>query len=142
MYRHVLALIDCTDDARREALEIVRQFAPEPTIRVTVAAAVTPTDDPELRRKKQEHARGALRGIGDLLSAEGIYARQRVVEGADAVEAVLAEVARPFECYDLIVLGAHQARVEMDESPCAGSLADRLARRAAVPVLILPANRR
>ena len=142
MYRHILALIDCTDDARTEAIQIARQFASEPTTRITIAANVTPTDDPALRRKKQEHARGALHAIGDLLTGEGMYARKRVLEAEDAVDAVLAEASRPQECYDLIVLGAHQARPEMDEMPCRGSLADRLALRASVPVMVLPSRPR
>jgi|GEM_PF-5580803 Universal stress protein UspA and related nucleotide-binding proteins len=141
MYRHILALIDCSDDARREALQIVRQFASEPTIRITIAASMTPAPSPEIRQKKVEHAQSALRTIGDLILREGIYTRRRLLEAEDVVDAVLAEVAKRSEGYDLIVLGAHQTQVEFDDQPCRGSLADRIAQRSPLPVMILPEPR-
>ena len=141
MYRHLLAPIDCTDEARRAALQLVRHFASVPACRVTLAATISPSPSPEIRHKKVRHARAALDGIGEILHGYGVYTTRRILEGADAAAALADEARSPGEVYDVIVLGAYQTRPdEEDEAPpCRGSLADRICRRTHVPVVVLPA---
>ena len=60
MYRHILAPIDCTDDAVRALPQLVRFLSTMPSCQVTLAATVSPAPTAELRRKKRQHAQGAL----------------------------------------------------------------------------------
>jgi nucleotide-binding universal stress UspA family protein len=142
MYRHILTLIDCTDESRRLAQAVADYFALQTLCKVTVAACVSATPDgapAEVRTKKVEHAEEALQGAYDILLRSGIMARRRLVlEGDDFAASVAAAADNPDQGYDLIVLGTHHARVEEFEPPCRGSIADAVIRRAPVPVLVLP----
>lgn len=140
MYRHVLTLIDCTDEARRTAQAIARRFGPMETCRITLVAAMTPTPEgaEAIREKKVRHAQEALKGVGDILRGYGIPTRKRIVEGNDFAEAVAEESRDTVLPYDLIVLGAYQARPEDDELPCRGSLVDQISQRVSLPVMVVP----
>jgi nucleotide-binding universal stress UspA family protein len=140
MYRHILVPVDCTDDARREAHRLARYVGPMNATKVTVAATITPSPDPQIHQKKVAHANGALAAIADILHGYGIHARRRIVEGADAACALTAEEKDDLENYDLIVMGTHQTRSEIDDFPCRGSLADQIAQRTSLPIIILPGN--
>jgi nucleotide-binding universal stress UspA family protein len=138
MYRHILVPIDCTDDARRAVMQIIHYFANEHIVKVTLAASVTPTDDSKLRDKRIAHAEEALKAAGNILARYGVYTRRIVVEGEDHA-AALAEYAADELCvFDVVVLGAYQARTEEFDMPCRGSLADRLSQLSPIPVMILP----
>jgi hypothetical protein len=103
MYRHILALVDCTEEARRAADQIARHFAFVPACRVTLAATVSASPAPEIRAKRVQHARGALEAIGDILLNHGIYTTRRVLEGSDPAAALAEESRAPAQVYDLIV---------------------------------------
>lgn len=138
MYRHILAPIDCTDEARREAEELAYYLGPMHATRVTLAATITPSPDPAIRAAKVRHAEGALATIASILGGHGIYTRRRVVEGADTARAVAAESQDRDERYDLIVLGRHHTCPEIDDAVYMGSAADNIAKNAKIPVIILP----
>jgi nucleotide-binding universal stress UspA family protein len=138
MYRHVLVPIDCTDASRHFVQRLARFVAPLVPCRVTLAAAVTPTQDGQLRDKRQRHAEDALRCLHQQLLQEGIWSRYCVVEGEDHAAAVAAEGTNPRELYNLIVLGTYQTRQEDFDAPCKGSFADQICARTNLPVMILP----
>src|SRR6476661_3131390 len=110
MYQHLLVPIDCTDDSRHLAQRVARFAAPLIPCRVTLTAAVTPTEDGDLRNKRRRHANDALRSLQQLLVQEGIWSRSCVLEGADHAVTVAAEANNASERYDLIVLGTYQTR--------------------------------
>lgn len=142
MYRHVLYLIDCTPETRREATGVAKHLAGVTNCRMTLVAHVTPAPSAEFREKKAAHAEEALKAIKDQFRNCGCYTRTLVLEGED-IAPLLAEEAyagRDRWNYDLIVLGTHQTRPEIDELPCRGSVADRVAQHTDLPVLILPAR--
>jgi nucleotide-binding universal stress UspA family protein len=91
MYRHLLVPVDCTDDSRQLAHALARFATPLIPCRVTLAAAVPPTDDAELQRKRRRHAADALRTLSQQLLGEGIWTQCRIVEGSDHAAAVAAE---------------------------------------------------
>jgi nucleotide-binding universal stress UspA family protein len=138
MYRHLLVPIDCTDSSRHLVQRIARFATPLIPCRITLAAAVTPTQDSELRGKRRRHANDALRSLHQQLLHEGIWSRTCVVEGDDHAAALAAEAANSTELYDLIVLGTYQTRQEDFDAPCKGSFADQLCARTRLPVLVLP----
>jgi nucleotide-binding universal stress UspA family protein len=139
MYRHALIPIDCTDDARQMTQALARFLGPIPACRATLVATITPSPYPEIQQKKIAHAEEALRAMGKLLYGYGVFATQRVLEATDGepASAVAAEANTSDQLYDVILLGTYQTRPDEDE-PCTGSLADKICRRANVPVLVLP----
>jgi nucleotide-binding universal stress UspA family protein len=140
MYHHVMVPIDCSDDARNEAYSIASHLATMEGTLVTIAAGITPSFDSTFRAKKVEHARVALRAIGDILDERGIRSRHLIVEGADVAQALADEAYSIDQQYDLFLLGVHQTRPEFDDAPGLGSFADQLARCTHLPVMILPAQ--
>jgi nucleotide-binding universal stress UspA family protein len=138
MYSHVLAWIDCSQDARREAAFVARHFACIPTCRVTLVATISPSTTDAERQGKLNHAQDALRGAAALMLWTGVVADRQIVEGKDPVAAVAKESCQTINPYDLIVVGTHQTRIEDIEAPCQGSLVDRLAQRVTLPVLVVP----
>lgn len=142
MFHHIFSLVDCTPESQRLALHLVQLAYPMSSCQVTLAAAVTPTTDPELRTKRRQHAEDALMQLHDQMKNYGVWAHVKVIEGEDHAAAFVeaAKEARPNTLYDLIVLGTHQTLPEDPEEPCIGSLADRIARRTDLPMLILPSR--
>lgn len=138
MFSHLLVPIDCTDDTRRLAEHLTRFVIPLVPSKLTLAAVVTPTDDPVLRGKRRRHAEAALLTLHTMLLNHGVWARTRVLENEDHAAAYAIEGARDEEKYDLLLLGTHQTRPEDLEAPCRGSFADQLCQRTHLPVLVLP----
>ncbi|MES2461521.1 MAG: universal stress protein [Armatimonadota bacterium] len=138
MYRHLLVPVDCTENSRHLAHRVARFAAPLIPCKVTLAAAITPTEDSELRGKRTRHANDALRSLKQLLLQEGIWSHSRVVEGNDHAAALVREALNESELYDLIVLGTYQTLPEDYDAPCKGSFADQICRRTHLPVLVLP----
>ena len=138
-YYHILAPVDCTDDALRAMLPLLQYASKMPCCKVTLAAAVTPAPTAKIREKKREHAQGALNRLHDYLSSFGLFTFQRIVEARDPADAYVAETRDYDEQYDVIVLSPYQTRPEDPfDLPCTGSLADRISKNAEIPVVILP----
>lgn len=140
MFNHVIVPVDCTAAGRRDAERIARFVAPLDGAKVTLIASITPSIDPVFRAKKVSHSEQALSEIAAIMLAHGIRTRRRVLEGRDAASALAEEAHSIDDQYDLFVLGVHQTQSEIDESPCLGSLADQLAKRTHLPILILSAD--
>jgi nucleotide-binding universal stress UspA family protein len=138
MYSHVLTWIDCSNESRRTVASVARHFTPVTNCKVTLVAVISPSATAPERAKKLEHAREALRQTGELLHKKGVFSWKKVVEGKDPVVAVAEESRQSVNPYDLIIVGTHQTRIEDAEPPCLGSLADRLAQRVTLPVLVVP----
>jgi nucleotide-binding universal stress UspA family protein len=139
-FRHILGPIDCSDDSRRLAASLVEFATLLVPCKITLIAAVTPTDDAELQGKRRNHANTALLKLHAQMQQYGIWTRTRVVEGEDPIAAFVAEGAQTKEIYDLMVLGTHQTLPEDMEAPCRGSFADRLCQKTTLPVLVLPSR--
>jgi nucleotide-binding universal stress UspA family protein len=142
MFHHIFSLVDCTPESHKLAMHLVQLAYPMSSCRVTLAAAVTPTDDPELRLKRRQHAEEALQRLHGEMKQYGVWTQAKVVEGEDHAAAFVeaARAARPNTLFDLIVLGTHQTLPEDPDEPCIGSLADRIARRTDLPIMILPSR--
>ena len=141
-YQHILAPVDCTDDALRSMQSLLRYASAMPACKVTLAAAVTHGPTPEVRQRKRHHAQSALDRLHGYLKSYGLHTDGRIVEADDPAVAFVAESNDYDEQYDVIVLSPYQARSEDPfEVPCAGSLADRIGQRTELPVLILPLRR-
>ncbi len=142
MFHHIFSLIDCTPESQRLALHLVQLAYPMSSCQMTLAVAVTPTSDPELRIKRRQHAEAALLRLHDEMKQYGVWTHIRVIEGEDHAVAFVAaaKAVRPGTLYDLLVLGTHQTLPEDAEEPCASSLADRIARRTDLPMLVLPSR--
>jgi nucleotide-binding universal stress UspA family protein len=140
MYRHILVPIDCSHEARQAMMQVIHYFANQHIVKITLAATVTPAPDSQIQAKRIAHAEEALDAAGKILGQYGVYTRRIVVQGDDP-SAALADVSRdPRALYDMIVMGAYQARLEDFEMPCQGSLVDRLSQKVSIPVMVLPAG--
>ena len=138
MYSHVLTWIDCSNESRRVAAAVARHFTPVTNCKVTLVAVISPSQTVAERTKKLDHAREALHQTSEILHAKGVFSWRKVVEGKDPIIAVAEESRQTENPYDLIVVGAHQTRIEDVEPPCVGSQADRLAQRVTLPLLVVP----
>jgi len=141
MYRHILAPIDCSEDARRLVPDLARYISRMPSCQMTLVATVTPSPIPQINHVRQLHARETLHAMHNLFLNFGVYAFCRVAEGDDTVTATLETAHDEEELFDLIVLGSYQTRTEADDFPCEGSFADKICRKSHLPVYILPAFR-
>jgi nucleotide-binding universal stress UspA family protein len=142
MFHHIFSLVDCTAESQRLALHLVQLAYPMSSCQITLAAAITPTADPELSVKRRRHAEDALFRLHDQMRQYGVWTHVRVVEGEDHAAAFVeaARAAKPNTLYDLIVLGTHQTLPEDPDEPCSSSLADRIARRTDLPIMVLPSR--
>lgn len=147
MYRHVIVPIDCSDDARREAVRVARYLSPMHGTKVTIIAGITPTLDPAVHEKKVQHAQDALDAIAAIMTQYGIRTHQRILAGVDAAQALVAEACSAEQQYDLFVLGVHSIQPDIDEFETydkagvylnRGSFADQLIQKSHLPVMVLP----
>jgi len=99
---------------------------------------ISPSTTGAERQGKLNHSQDALRGAAALMLWTGVVADRQIVEGKDAVAAIAKQSRQTVNPYDLIVVGTRQTRIEDIEAPCQGSLADRLAQRVTLPVLVVP----
>jgi nucleotide-binding universal stress UspA family protein len=137
MYHHILVPVDCSEEARRVAERLAGMVCANPVCQVTIVTTYTPAADPVIRERNLQHARVAAKEISDLLFDYGIVAWRRILGTKNPAQAIADETQRNLN-YDLIVLGTHQARTEMDEAPCQSALAAQISDRVNIPVMILP----
>lgn len=139
-------LIPLDGSARSEAivahaLRLGRALGAELTLLHVVVPAIlgpaapftTPTDfDPERTRRDEVEARGNLEALAHQLAREGVVARVRVVMSDQVAPAILEECKR--DGADLIALST--AGRSGLRRLLIGSVADKVLRRAEVPLLL------
>jgi nucleotide-binding universal stress UspA family protein len=143
MYQHALVPVDCSEDARHAALDIVSYLDAMTYCQVTLVATISKSPDAEIRDKKVKHAQEALEGLhGFLHNNYGVFTRCRILETSDPAAAIAKAATQSETPCDVIVMSTYQTRTEFDDSPCQGSLVDRVSQRATIPVVVLPNRNR
>jgi nucleotide-binding universal stress UspA family protein len=140
MYRHILVSVDCSDESRRVAERLAAIVCPNPVCQVTLVTTYTPASDPVIQAHNLQHARAAAKEISDVLFDYGVIAWRRVLGAKNPAQAIAEESQRDLQ-YDLIVVGTHQARPEIDGEFCHAPLAAQISERTNIPVMILSDRR-
>ncbi|MFM7320271.1 MAG: universal stress protein [Armatimonadota bacterium] len=149
MFERILFPTDGSEAALDAADLLARSLKSSPATRVTVLVVTAPTDpeSSDLSPDLVEHRNASLRRTAQRaldataarLARGGIAYATRILEG-DPVSKVIADESR--HGYDLIAIGSRGMGMSEEDHHYLGSVAERVIRRAGLPVLVFPSTPR